>query len=114
MGEDEVYLIKTLRVGPRYVRESNLDHRHEPAHHLDIRGTVLGVSRCRSPPKPLVRGALVESEIYGRMEQVRTSYLKLLREVTSLRAEKRFDSEGAAEMPILGASKVDNLREKLE
>ncbi|ONK60621.1 uncharacterized protein A4U43_C08F20570 [Asparagus officinalis] len=39
-------------------------------------------------------------EVNGRMEQVRTSYLKLLREVSSLRASRGVDSEGAKEMPV--------------
>ncbi|ONK67227.1 uncharacterized protein A4U43_C06F17960 [Asparagus officinalis] len=61
----------------------------------------------------LVRDALVESEIYSQIEQVRILYLKLLGEVTSLRASRGVDSEGAAETPISGDSEVDRLKEEL-
>ncbi|ONK62330.1 uncharacterized protein A4U43_C07F2780 [Asparagus officinalis] len=108
------YLIGTPGVGPRYVWEPDPKHRHEPVHHLDIRGMVLG-SRTTQPRAVdyFVRGALVESEIYGRMEKVRTSYFKLLGEVTSLRAGRRVDSKGTTETPVLGASEIDKLGRSL-
>ncbi|ONK55308.1 uncharacterized protein A4U43_UnF5080 [Asparagus officinalis] len=53
-----------------------------------------------------VRGALVEQEIFGRMEQIRSSYLKLLGEVASLRLAEGEDSELAAEPPTSRASEV--------
>ncbi|ONK60853.1 uncharacterized protein A4U43_C08F23400 [Asparagus officinalis] len=62
----------------------------------------------------LVRGALVEKEIYDRMELIRTSYLKLLGEVSSLRADRGDDSERATKTPARRASEVDELRRELE
>ncbi|ONK58100.1 uncharacterized protein A4U43_C09F8110 [Asparagus officinalis] len=48
------------------------------------------------------------------MERVRTTYLKLLGEVTSLRADRRVNSEWAVEIPAPSASEVDGLRHELE
>ncbi|ONK76534.1 uncharacterized protein A4U43_C03F29270 [Asparagus officinalis] len=61
-----------------------------------------------------VRGALVETELYRRMDRVWTAYLKLLGEVTSLRADRGVDLERAAETPAPSASEVDELRNELE
>ncbi|ONK73369.1 uncharacterized protein A4U43_C04F30600 [Asparagus officinalis] len=44
-------------------------------------------------------GTLVEQEIYGWMEQIQTLYLKLLREVSSLRASRGVDLVWATETP---------------
>ncbi|ONK64466.1 uncharacterized protein A4U43_C07F26340 [Asparagus officinalis] len=96
------YLIGTLGEDPQNAREPNLEHCHEPAHHLNIMGMIL------------VRGALVESEIYGQMDHIQTQYLKLLGEVTSLRVIRRVDSEQAVETTALSASEVDGLRQELE
>ncbi|ONK76442.1 uncharacterized protein A4U43_C03F27930 [Asparagus officinalis] len=45
---------------------------------------------------------------------VQTLYLKLLVEVTSLRADRGVDSERAMETPVPRASEVDKLRRELE
>ncbi|ONK56832.1 uncharacterized protein A4U43_C10F13560 [Asparagus officinalis] len=62
----------------------------------------------------LVRGVFVEQEIFGRMEQIRTLYVKLLGEVASLRADRGVDTERAAETQAPRASEVDGLRRALE
>ncbi|ONK77813.1 uncharacterized protein A4U43_C02F10960 [Asparagus officinalis] len=61
-----------------------------------------------------IQGDLMESEIYGLMEQVRIEYPKLLGEVTSLRVDRGVGSERTAETPTLCSSKVDGLRWELE
>ncbi|ONK77814.1 uncharacterized protein A4U43_C02F10970 [Asparagus officinalis] len=48
------------------------------------------------------------------MEQVRTSYLKLLGEVVSLRVDRRVDPKQATETPALEAFEVDRLMRELE
>ncbi|ONK76341.1 uncharacterized protein A4U43_C03F26580 [Asparagus officinalis] len=62
----------------------------------------------------LVRGALVEQEIYSQMEHIWTLYLKLLGKVASMRAGRGVDSERATETPDPSAFKVDRLRQELE
>ncbi|ONK64107.1 uncharacterized protein A4U43_C07F22150 [Asparagus officinalis] len=94
------YLIGTLGVGPRYVRELNQKHRHELAHHLDVKVTPS-------------RGWLSSSSSLGIRSfcSVRNvsfhlslrSYL-VRGEVTSLRAGRGVDLEWATETPVLGAS----------
>ncbi|ONK72571.1 uncharacterized protein A4U43_C04F20800 [Asparagus officinalis] len=62
----------------------------------------------------LVQSALVETELYDQIEWVWTAYLKLLGEVTALRADTGLDSERAAETSAPDDFEVDRLRQKLE
>ncbi|ONK80023.1 uncharacterized protein A4U43_C01F12950 [Asparagus officinalis] len=48
------------------------------------------------------------------MEHIRTSYLKLLGEVESMRASRGVDSRRAAKARALEATKVEKLRQELE
>ncbi|ONK74614.1 uncharacterized protein A4U43_C03F8300 [Asparagus officinalis] len=83
-------------VGPRHTREPSLEHCHQPARHLNMRGSVLGsrVAQLRAVeqfwlPRDaeilgevsnvnlhqalqsyLVRGALVEQELFDRIENI--------------------------------------------
>ncbi|ONK80336.1 uncharacterized protein A4U43_C01F16570 [Asparagus officinalis] len=46
IGEEEwermrQYLVRSSRVGPRFVQEPNLEHRYQPAHHIDVKGRSL-------------------------------------------------------------------------
>ncbi|ONK76545.1 uncharacterized protein A4U43_C03F29390 [Asparagus officinalis] len=52
--------------------------------------------------------------MFGWMEPIRTSYLKLLGEVDSLRANRGVDSERVAERPAQEVSEVEKLKQKLE
>ncbi|ONK74369.1 uncharacterized protein A4U43_C03F5520 [Asparagus officinalis] len=120
------YLIGTLGVGSRYGQEPDPEHRFEPDHHLDIRRTVLVSRRIQSKVvvqfwlpqdeeylqgvhdnslhhsihKYFIQSALVENELYDRMEWVWTIYLKLLEEITSLRAYRGADSGRTAKTPV--------------
>ncbi|ONK63955.1 uncharacterized protein A4U43_C07F20630 [Asparagus officinalis] len=58
----------------------------------------------------LIRGSLVENELYNWMERLYTAYHKLLEEVNSLRTDKEAGSEQAAGMVVLSATDVDKLR----
>ncbi|ONK78301.1 uncharacterized protein A4U43_C02F16870 [Asparagus officinalis] len=53
-------------------------------------------------------------EMYGRMEQIRISYLKLLGEVASLRPVRGANLERGVETPTLRTSEVDMLRQEQE
>ncbi|ONK80092.1 uncharacterized protein A4U43_C01F13810 [Asparagus officinalis] len=105
------YLIGTSRVDPRYGQEPDLEHRYQPVHLLD---EVLDAGLHLSLRSYLVRGALVELEIYRRMEQVRTKYLKFLGVVSSLKAIRGVESKQAVVMPVPRAFKVNGLRRELE
>ncbi|ONK77980.1 uncharacterized protein A4U43_C02F12960 [Asparagus officinalis] len=98
-------LIQSPKVSPRY-KESTLENRHQPTHHLDARTSVLESRVIQSKvveqfwlPRDaeilsevldvglhlslrsyLVHRALIEQEIFGRMEQVRAYFLKLQEE----------------------------------
>ncbi|ONK79880.1 uncharacterized protein A4U43_C01F11320 [Asparagus officinalis] len=65
------YLIRTSRVGPRYVREPDLEHRYGPARHLNIRGWSLVLAR-------LSRGG-VDSERAAETPSPRASEVDRLR-----------------------------------
>ncbi|ONK64104.1 uncharacterized protein A4U43_C07F22120 [Asparagus officinalis] len=61
-----------------------------------------------------VRGALVENELYCQKERVWIAYLKLLGEVTSLRADSGADSELAVKTLAQSAFEVNELMRELE
>nr|ABB55348.1 hypothetical protein 9.t00013 [Asparagus officinalis] len=63
-------LIGSSRVGPRHDKEPTPDHRNEPIHYLDRRGTVL-------------ESRLAQSKV----EKVRASYLKLQEELEVRKAK---------------------------
>ncbi|ONK67306.1 uncharacterized protein A4U43_C06F18780 [Asparagus officinalis] len=52
--------------------------------------------------------------MFGQMEHIQTSYLKLLGEVAFLRASRGVDSERAMETLVPEASEVDRLKQELE
>ncbi|ONK54769.1 uncharacterized protein A4U43_UnF11700 [Asparagus officinalis] len=129
-----------IRIMARKIKNCGRRIGDHPAHHLDVKGSVLSSRLTQSRaveqfwlPQDeeflkgvpnfglhqnlqsyLVRGALVEQEIFGRMEQIRTSYLKLLGEITSLRAGREVNSERIAETPAPRDSGVDGLKRELE
>ncbi|ONK79553.1 uncharacterized protein A4U43_C01F7550 [Asparagus officinalis] len=60
---------------------------------------VLDVDLHHTLRSYFVQGAMVETELYRQMDLVWTAYLKLLGEVTSLRAGREAGSERVAETP---------------
>ncbi|ONK64116.1 uncharacterized protein A4U43_C07F22240 [Asparagus officinalis] len=108
IGEEEwermmQYLIKTSGTQSRVVKQFWLPRDKELLSGVPNAGLHLSLQSY------LVQGTLVEQEIYGGMEQIRTSYLKLLWEVASLRADRGVNSEWGAETPSLRIFKVDKL-----
>ncbi|ONK56919.1 uncharacterized protein A4U43_C10F14630 [Asparagus officinalis] len=119
---------------PHHIAEEPYpEHCYQPTHHLDVKGSILvshltqvrvveqlwrprdeeffrgrvpNAGLHQSLQSYLVWGVLMEQEIFNRMEQIRTSYLKLLGKVTTLRAGRGGDSEWAMEPSTQRASEV--------
>ncbi|ONK77600.1 uncharacterized protein A4U43_C02F8360 [Asparagus officinalis] len=76
----------------------------------EILGEVLNVGLHLSLRTYLVRGVLMEQEIFGRMEQVRSSYLKLQEEL----ATQKTDFENALQSLSAKENELVDWRREME